>query len=125
MLAIPEIHDKALLFIPMIGIGLAWASIMGNPYIMLAGSIPAERTGVYMGIFNMFIVIPMMIQIFTLPLYYKSWLAGNPENVIRLAGALLACAAIAVLFVRIAPAAAGASGSTTDDAAEQTRVTAH
>lgn len=100
MLCIPEIHTKALLFIPMIGIGLAWASMMGNPYIMLAGSIPPERTGVYMGIFNMFIVIPMMIQIFTLPLYYKTWLHGNPENVIRLAGALLICGAIAVLFVK-------------------------
>ncbi|MBV6439759.1 MAG: MFS transporter [Haliscomenobacteraceae bacterium CHB4] len=101
MMCIPEIHTKAVLFIPMIGIGLAWASMMGNPYIMLAGSIPPERTGVYMGIFNMFIVIPMMIQIFTLPLYYKSWLGGNPENVVRLAGGLLICAAIAVLFVKI------------------------
>jgi maltose/moltooligosaccharide transporter len=103
MLSIPGIQDKWLLFIPMIGVGLAWASIMGNPYIMLAGSIPAERTGVYMGIFNMFIVIPMMIQIFTLPLYYKSWLGGNPENVIRLAGALFICGAVATLFVKLAP----------------------
>ncbi|HNM24402.1 MAG TPA: MFS transporter [Saprospiraceae bacterium] len=102
MLFIPTIHDKITLLIPMIGIGFAWASMMGNPYIMLAGSIPPERTGVYMGIFNMFIVIPMMIQIFTLPLYYKSWLHGNPENVVRLAGALLICAAIAVLFVKLA-----------------------
>lgn len=101
MICIPLIHTKWLLFIPMIGVGLAWASIMGNPYIMLAGSIPKERTGVYMGIFNMFIVIPMIIQIFTLPLYYKSLLGSNPENVIRLAGALLICAAIAVMFVRV------------------------
>jgi maltose/moltooligosaccharide transporter len=57
-----------------------------------------------MGIFNMFIVIPMMIQIFTLPLYYRSWLGANPENVIRLAGALLLCGAVAVLFVRTRPA---------------------
>ncbi len=103
MISIPEIRDKAMLFIPMIGIGLAWASIMGNPYVMLAGSIPADRVGVYMGIFNMFIVIPMMIQIFTLPLYYKSLLGGNPENVIRLAGALLLCAAGAVLLVKTQP----------------------
>ena len=101
MLCIPLIHSQALLFIPMIGVGMAWASIMGNPYIMLAGSIPPERTGVYMGIFNMFIVIPMIIQIFTLPLYYHAWLNGNPENVIRLAGGLLICAAIAVLFVKM------------------------
>ena len=107
MLMIPEIQSKALLFIPMIGVGLAWASIMGNPYVMLAGSIPEKRTGVYMGIFNMFIVIPMMIQIFTLPLYYESLLGGRPENVIRLAGVLMICAAIAVLFVRVARATRG------------------
>ncbi|MES2322445.1 MAG: MFS transporter [Pseudomonadota bacterium] len=100
MLAIPSISTPALLFIPMVGLGLAWASIMGNPYIMLAGSIPPERTGVYMGIFNMFIVIPMIIQIFTLPLYYRSWLGGNPENVIMLAGVLMLCAALAVLRVK-------------------------
>jgi maltose/moltooligosaccharide transporter len=102
MLALPGITDRALLFVPMLGVGLAWASIMGNPYVMLAGSIPPERTGVYMGIFNMFIVIPMMIQIFTLPLVYRSLLGGDPRNVIRLAGALLLCAAVAVLFVRTA-----------------------
>lgn len=103
MLCIPLIHSPALLFIPMIGVGLAWASIMGNPYVMLAGCIPRERTGVYMGIFNMFIVIPMIIQIFTLPLYYQAWLGGNPENVIRLAGALLICGAFAVLWVKVKP----------------------
>jgi maltose/moltooligosaccharide transporter len=100
MLLIPEIRDKAWLFLPMIGVGLAWGSIMGNPYVLLAGSIPAERTGVYMGIFNMFIVIPMMIQIFTLPLYYKTLLGGNPQNAIRLGGALMICAAIATLWVK-------------------------
>ena len=100
MWCIPGIHDKALLFIPMLGVGLAWASIMGNPYILLAGSIPPERAGVYMGIFNMFIVIPMIIQSFTLPLFYNSLLGGQPENVIRLAGVLLLCAAVAVCFVK-------------------------
>ncbi len=101
MLCIPLIHTPALLFVAMVGVGLAWASIMGNPYIMLAGCIPPERTGVYMGIFNMFIVIPMIIQIFTLPLFYRAWLDGNPENVIRLAGGLLLCGAAAVLLVKV------------------------
>ncbi len=99
MWALPGITSKAWLFVPMLGVGLAWASIMGNPYVLLAGSIPPERAGVYMGIFNMFIVIPMLIQMLTLPLYYNSLLGGQPDNVIRLAGALLACAAVAVLFV--------------------------
>ncbi|MBR7746755.1 MFS transporter [Undibacterium baiyunense] len=101
MLLIPEIQNKQWLWLPMLGIGLAWASIMGNPYIMLAGSIPKERTGVYMGIFNMFIVIPMIIQIFTLPLFYRGLLGANPENVIRLAGILLLFAAASVGFVKL------------------------
>jgi maltose/moltooligosaccharide transporter len=100
MWCIPLIHTKALLFLPMIGIGFAWASMMGNPYVILAGCIPAHRVGVYMGIFNMFIVLPMILQIFTLPLFYRSLLGGNPENVIRLAGVLLVCGAIAVLRVK-------------------------
>jgi maltose/moltooligosaccharide transporter len=100
MLAIPQIQSPGLLLVPMLGLGLAWASVMGNPYVMLAGSIPPERTGVYMGIFNMFIVIPMIIQIFTLPLIYRPLLGGKPENVILLAGVLMLCAAAAVLRVR-------------------------
>jgi len=101
MLAIPGISSKAWLFVPMIGVGLGWASIMGNPYVMLAKSIPPERTGVYMGIFNMFIVIPMLIQSVTLPLYYKPLLGGDARNVVLLAGALLLCAAVATLFVKL------------------------
>jgi maltose/moltooligosaccharide transporter len=101
MVALPLIHDPWLLLVPMVGIGLAWGSIMGNPYIMLAGSIPKERVGVYMGIFNMFIVIPMLIQTFTLPLIYHPLLAGNPENVVRLAGALLIAAAALVWRVKV------------------------
>ncbi|MEO8403335.1 MAG: MFS transporter, partial [Chitinophagaceae bacterium] len=100
LLAIPSIHDKNLLFIPMIGMGLSWASMMGNPYIMLAGSIPPERTGVYMGIFNMFIVIPMLLETFTMPLYYSPGLKDNPVNAIILAGVLLILASLCVLFIK-------------------------
>ncbi len=110
MWALPGITDRWLLFVPMLGVGLAWASIMGNPYVLLAGSIPPERAGVYMGIFNMFIVIPMIIQMITLPLIYEPLLGGRPDNVIRLAGVLLACAAVAVLFVKTASAEAATPG---------------
>lgn len=109
MLALPAITTKAMLFVPMIGVGLGWASIMGNPYVMLAGSIPPERTGVYMGIFNMFIVIPMLIQGVTLPFIYHGWLNGDPGHVVALAGVLLLGAAVATLFVGM-PAKAPASG---------------
>ncbi len=111
MLAIPHITDKALLFIPAIGVGLGWASIMGNPYIILANSIPPERTGVYMGIFNMMIVIPMLLIAATLPFYYKPLMGGDARNVITMAGILLICAAVAVYWVRDkAPKAAAEVG---------------
>ena len=99
MIAIPQIHQGPLLFIPAIGIGLGWGSMMGNPYVMLAGSIPPERTGVYMGIFNMFIVIPMLLIAATLPLIYNSVLHGDPRNVLVLDGLLMFCAAAAALRV--------------------------
>lgn len=105
LLALPLITDPWLLLLPMVGMGLAWASIMGNPYVMLAGCVPAHRTGVYMGIFNMFIVIPMLIQIATLPQYYHRLLASDPRNVVHLAGALLIAAAIATLRIRTEPVA--------------------
>jgi maltose/moltooligosaccharide transporter len=104
MLSIPLFKEQTMLFIPMIGIGFCWASMMGNPYIMLAGSIPPARTGVYMGIFNMFIVIPMLIETFTIPMYYESWLGNNPVNALRLAGILMLLAAVSVYFIQYKPA---------------------
>ena len=101
MLVLPGLHEQVWLFLPAIGVGMGWASIMGNPYVMLARSIPPARTGVYMGIFNMFIVIPMLIQSFTLPLIYHRLLDGDPRNVVMLGGVLLLCAAVATLFVRV------------------------
>jgi maltose/moltooligosaccharide transporter len=101
MICLPLIHSQLLLLVPMVGIGIAWASIMGNPYSILVASLPTHRMGVYMGIFNMFICLPMIIQGFTLPLFYNTLLGGNPQNVIRLAGVLLLCSAVAILFVRV------------------------
>jgi len=100
MLFMPHISDKALLFIPAIGIGLAWASIMGNPFVILSGAIPPERTGVYMGIFNMMIVIPMLLIAATLPFYYEPLMGGDPRHVITMAGIMLVIAAVCVLWVR-------------------------
>ena len=97
----------------LVGVGLGWGSMMGNPYVMLAGSIPPQRTGVYMGIFNMFIVIPMLIQGVTLPLIYKSWLDSDPRQVLVFAGILMLLAALATLRVKLpeGPSAVAPSGS--------------
>lgn len=58
LLAVAVIHDKFLLLFSMTGVGIAWASTLAMPYSILAGSLPPAKTGVYMGIFNFFIVIP-------------------------------------------------------------------
>jgi maltose/moltooligosaccharide transporter len=97
LLAFPHIENKYLLFAPMTGFGIAWASMMGVPYMMVTGSIPKERFGVYMGIINMMIVIPMIIQTLTFGKVYKLFLGSNPGTAIASAGVLLLLAAGAVL----------------------------
>lgn len=100
MMAIPQMTDTAMLFPAAIGVGICWGSIMGTPYVMLASCIPPRRTGVYMGIFNMMIVIPMLLNAATFPFYYEPWLGGDARNALVLAGVLLICAAFAVLRVK-------------------------
>ena len=104
MLSLPSITNPWLLLVPMVGIGMGWASIMGTPYVILARSVPPERTGVYMGIFNMMIVIPMLIQTLTLPLFYEGLLGGDARNVILLAGGCMITAALLCLRVKEPPA---------------------
>ena len=111
MFLLPNVTDKALLFLPAIGIGLAWGSIMGNPYAILTNSIPPQRTGVYMGIFNMMIVIPMLIFAVVMSRLnlgfvslgfdvYKQVLGGDPRNMLMFCGASLVLAGFSVLWVR-------------------------
>ncbi|WP_051719170.1 MFS transporter [Hymenobacter sp. IS2118] len=100
LLALPGLHDPRLLLAPMLGLGIGWASMMGTTYGLLASGIPKARTGVYMGIFNLFIVVPMLLQTLTFSWIYTNLLASRPENVIRLAGALFLAAAAAVLLIR-------------------------
>ncbi len=100
MLTIPMIHDRDLLFVAVIGVGLGWGSIMGNPYVMLTDSIPPARTGVYMGIFNMFIVIPMMLFSITMPFLYKTIFANQASNALLFGGGMMFLAALSTLLVR-------------------------
>jgi maltose/moltooligosaccharide transporter len=100
MLAIPNISEKSLLFFAAIGIGIGWGSIMGNPYIVLANAIPAERTGVYMGIFNMFITAPMLLFAATMTFLYEPVLGGDARNVLMLSGVLMMFAAFSVSRVK-------------------------
>jgi len=61
LISVAFIHDKYVLLLTMVGVGIAWASTLAMPYSVLAGSLPKEKTGVYMGIFNFFIVTPEII----------------------------------------------------------------
>jgi maltose/moltooligosaccharide transporter len=61
LLSVLVIHNQYVLLLTMVGVGIAWASTLAMPYAVLAGSLPAEKTGVYMGIFNFFIVIPEIL----------------------------------------------------------------
>jgi maltose/moltooligosaccharide transporter len=101
MLAIPQLSGQGWLLLAMLGIGLGWAGMMGNTYVMLAGSIPPARTGIYMGIFNMFIVIPMLIETLTMPLLYHPVLGGDPRHALMLAGVLMLAGAVATRFVSV------------------------
>ncbi len=103
LVAFASITNPWLLFVPIIGLGIAWASIVGVPYIMAVRMIPSTRYGVYMGIINMMIVIPMLIQTLTFGPIYKHLLGDNPSNAIRLAGIFLALAAAAMLWIKEPP----------------------
>ena len=114
LMAMPFLNDSDILFtIPLgsgiavsqiylfsFGLGITWASMMAMPYQMLATSIPSDKMGVYMGIFNIFIVIPMIIQIFSMQYFVYDLLGSNPINVIRLSGACLAIAGFFSLFIK-------------------------
>ena len=61
LLSVAVVHDKYMLLLSMMGVGIAWASTLSMPYAILAGALPADKTGIYMGIFNFFIVIPEIL----------------------------------------------------------------
>jgi maltose/moltooligosaccharide transporter len=82
-------HDPYMFLGAMCLVGIAWASIMSMPYVMLSQSVPEQRMGVYMGIFNMFIVVPQIISMVTIPFIYSSILQNDPLNALVLAGICL------------------------------------
>ncbi len=103
LLSVYFIHDKNLLLLTMVGVGIAWASILSMPYAILAGSLPAARMGVYMGIFNFFIVIPEIIASFSFgPVIRALFGPDNPSAplyVVMAGGAFMVIAALCVGLV--------------------------
>lgn len=93
------IKDPSLLWLPMIGVGFAWASILSVPYALLSGVLPPKKMGVYMGIFNFFIVIPQLLAASILGLLLNTFFNGEPIYALILGGVFMMLSGIAVLFV--------------------------
>ncbi len=97
------IDDPHWLLFSMVGVGFAWASILSLPYALLSDSVPAAKMGVYMGIFNFFIVIPQLVAASALGFALRAWLGGQPMHVLVLGGCSLLVAGLCVLRVPSRP----------------------
>lgn len=93
------IRDPNWLLAPMVGVGIAWASILSAPYAILSGALPARKMGVYMGIFNVFVVVPQILAGALLGGLLKSYAHGHALFALLAGGVSLLIAAAAVLFV--------------------------
>jgi len=94
LFAIPYISDPVFVLFPMVLFGIGWAAMMGIPYSMVSKIVPQERRGVYMGILNMMIVIPMGIQTLSFGPIFKNFLGANSVNAMLFAGAFFVIAGL-------------------------------
>ena len=87
-------------FISMIGVGIAWASILTMPYAILSSAVPHRKMGVYMGMFNLFVVIPQILASAVLGLLLRTQFQGHAIYTIVLGGVAMIVAGLAMLFVK-------------------------
>jgi maltose/moltooligosaccharide transporter len=99
LVSIRFIDDPALLVVSMVGVGVAWASILSLPYAMLSQAVPPRKMGIYMGIFNFFIVIPQILAASVLGIFVRVLFDGHSIHALALGGALLFLAGLATLRV--------------------------
>ncbi len=104
------IRDPAWLVLSMVGVGIAWASILSVPYAILSGSLPADKMGVYMGIFNFFIVIPQIMAASVIGILVRVLFDDKAIYALVLGGVFLVIAGVATLFVDDEAGAAGEGG---------------
>jgi len=104
LFSMPFITNQYALLLPMIFFGIGWAAIMGIPYAMVSRVIPEERRGVYMGIVNMMIVIPMLLQTISFGFIIKNFLGNNAVNAILFSGVFFIIAALLATRLKITPA---------------------
>ncbi len=99
LISVSWIHDRYLLYVSMTGIGIAWASILSMPYAMLSGSLPKDKVGIYMGIFNFFIVLPEIIASLGFGWLMKNVLHNSRLLAIEIGGYLFIAAALLCYFL--------------------------
>jgi maltose/moltooligosaccharide transporter len=100
LLSVYVIQNQWVLLLTMVGVGIAWASILSMPYAILSNALPLARMGVYMGVFNFFIVIPEIIASLTFQPLVKHVFGNNPLYVVMLGGASLLVSAVMVAWVK-------------------------
>ncbi len=100
LVSISFIHDKNMLLLPMVGVGIAWASILTMPYAILAGALPAKRMGYFMGVFNYFVVLPQIVANLVLGPVIKHLFHGHSVNVLVLGGVSMVIGGLMTLMVR-------------------------
>lgn len=100
LISIGFITNKNLLILPMVGVGIAWASILAMPYAMLAPNLPQNKMGVYMGIFNFFITIPQIVNALFSGLILKYCFASNSVWMLVLSGCFLILGACSVMYIK-------------------------
>jgi len=100
LISVAFISEPSMLFVSMTGVGIAWASILSMPYAMLSGSIPEDKIGIYMGIFNFFIVLPEIIASLTFGWIMSNMLDNNRLTAVMIGGVLMLIAAFLSLRVK-------------------------
>lgn len=93
------IRDAQLLMLPMVGIGIAWASILTMPYVILSAALPQHKLGIYMGIFNFFIVLPQLLVATIMGGVIRTFFPGEPIWTMLVAALVMLAAALSVLRV--------------------------
>jgi len=101
LISVAWVQDKNMLYLCMTGVGIAWASILSMPYAMLSGSLPKDKVGIYMGIFNFFIVLPEIIASLGFGWLMRNVLNNDRLLAVQLGGGLMILAAIiCYIFIR-------------------------
>ena len=95
----PFVENQYMMFIPMIGLGIAWASVCSLPFVMVTSMVPASRIGVYLGVLNMMIVVPQLVETMSFGWIYEHLLGSDPTKAGIFIGVMFALAGLAATWI--------------------------